>query len=657
VGRTISLSSHAADIVGVAARGFDGLEVGRTFDVAVPICAEPILSDYDKGRLASGTDWWLSVFGRLKPGWSVERASAHFATMSPELFRTTLPPEYPTVSIPKYLAFRLRAEPAGSGISQLREQYEAPLWILLATAGLVLLIACANLANLLLARATSRQREIAIRLGLGASRGRVVRQLLTESLVLAITGGVAGVVVARWLGASCVRLLDTGSSATQLPLALDWRVLAFTSGLSILTCLLFGLEPALSATRRRTDSAMHVTTRTATSGQESAAILRVLVVAQVALSVVLLFGSLLFARSLRHVLAIDPGFRPSGVVSVEIGFSRLNLPPIGRAMFKRTLLERVIAVPGVERAATVSVVPLSGYSSSNAVWSTADTSRRFSAKLNMVGQGYCATMGIPLVMGRDFSEADTPQSPLVAIVNEAFVSALGRGSRVMGTHFTREATPREPEKTFEIVGVMRNSKYVDLREDDRPVAFFADAQMPQQPYVRFVVHSMMPPEALTPAITRVLSDVDPRMVPDYQVLTERIDELFVRDRMLATLSGWFGALAGVLTLVGLYGVLAYTVARRTNEIGIRMALGAGRGPIVRLVLGEVGALVAIGAVSGAALAYAAGRSAASLVFGDVRPIRRRSQVRSPSPGDRATGRLSARAPRDPDRAVVALRAE
>jgi hypothetical protein len=239
--------------------------------------------------------------------------------------------------------------------------------------------------------------------------------------------------------------------------------------------------------------------------------------------------------------------------------------------------------------------------------------------LNTVGPGYCATIGIPLVAGRDFNEADTPQSPLVAIVNEAFVSALGRGSQVLGTHFTREATPREPEKTFEIVGVMRNSKYHDLREGDLPVAFFADAQMPQQPYVRFVVQSAIPPAALTPAITRLLSEVDPRMVTDYKVLTERIDELSVRDRMLATLSGWFGALAGVLTLAGLYGLLAYTVARRTNEIGIRMALGAGRRTIVRLVLGEVGALVAIGAMSGAMLAYIAGPSAATLVFG-VRPF-------------------------------------
>jgi predicted permease len=618
VGQTIKLSSHPAEIVGVAAREFNGLEVGRGFDVALPICAEPLLDDYDKGRLASGTDWWLSVFGRLKPGWSVERATAHVAAISPELFQATLPPEYPKVSVPKYLAFRLRAEPAATGISQLREQYEAPLWILLATTGLVLLIACANLANLLLARATARRREIAIRLGVGASRGRIVRQLLTESLVLATLGGAAGAIVGRWLGRACVSLLDTGSSVTELSLRLDWRVAAFTVGLSILTCLLFGLVPALSSTRRGADIAMHVATRGSTAGRESAAIRRALVVVQVALSVVLLFGSLLFTRSLRNVLAIDPGFRASGVVAVEIGFSRLNLPPASRAMFRRTLLERVSAVPGVERAGTVNIVPLSGLSSGNTVWPVADTSRRFSSRLNTVGPGYCVTMGIPLVAGRDFTDGDTRASPLVAIVNEAFVAALGRGPQVVGTRFTREATPREPEKTLEIVGVMRNSKYGDLREDDRPVAFFADAQMGQPPYVRIAMRSALPPSALTPAITRVLADIDPRLVVDYEVLSEQIADSLVRDRMLATLSGAFGILAGVLTLVGLYGLMAYTVARRTNEIGIRMALGAGHRSVVRLVLGEVGLLVAAGAVGGVGLAFAAGRSAAALLFG-VRP--------------------------------------
>lgn len=618
IGRILTLSSHPAEIVGVAPRGFNGLDVGHTFDVALPVCSDPIFSDDGKGRLRSGTDWWLSVFGRLKPGWSLERANAYFAAMSPDLFRTTLPADYPKMSVSKYLAFRLRADAAGAGVSQLREQYEAPLWILLATTGLVLLVACANLANLLLARATARQREIAIRLGVGASRGRVVRQLLTESLVLAAAGGIAGVALAGWLGAACVRLLDTDASTTTLTIGLDWRVLAFTAALSILTCLLFGLAPALNATRRNADAAMPVTTRAPNAGRDSRTIRRALVVAQVALSIVLLFGSLLFARSLRNLLSVDPGFQPAGIIAAEMTAGHLTAPGTQRAAVRRELLAHVRAIPGVERVATVMVVPMSGYQSSNTVWSDADTSRRFTSLLNTVGPDYCETMGIRLVAGREFRDADTADSPMVAIVNEAFVAALGRGPEVVGTHFTRESTPRAPEQTFEIVGVMRNSKYVDLREADRPVAFVADAQVTQPAFVRMVIRSGVPPSALTPAITRRLAAIDPRIIVDYAVLTTRIDETLVRDRMVATLSGWFGGLAAVLTLAGLYGLLAYTVARRTNEIGIRMALGAGRRAIVRLVLGEVGVLIAIGGVAGAVLASAAGHSAAALLFG-VRP--------------------------------------
>ncbi|HEX6463561.1 MAG TPA: ABC transporter permease, partial [Vicinamibacterales bacterium] len=367
VGQTIDVSSRPVEIIGVAPGGFSGLEVGRTFDLAIPICVDPLMSEDGKGRLPSGTDWWLSVFGRLKPGWTVARATAHFAAISRDLFRATLPAGYPQVSVPNYLAFTLRADSAASGISQLRERYEAPLWLLLGTAGLVLLIACANLANLLLARATARQREIAIRLGLGASRGRVIRQLLTESLLLALIGGTVGIAVAGWLGHALVALLDTSTSVTALTIGLDWRVLAFTAGVSAMTCLLFGLAPALTATRRHAMTAIHVTTRGASAGRDPRAARRALVVAQVALSLVLLFTSLLFARSLRNVLAVDPGFHASGIVAAEISYERLDVARDDRAAFRKMLLEHVVALPGVERAAIVNVVPLSGSSSSNQV--------------------------------------------------------------------------------------------------------------------------------------------------------------------------------------------------------------------------------------------------------------------------------------------------
>jgi putative ABC transport system permease protein len=619
VGQTIALNSNPAEVVGVAPASFLGLDVGKTFDVAVPTCADPMFSGDDKGRLASGTTWWLSVFGRLKPGWSIERATAHLAAISPELFKTTLPPTYPSVSVPGYLRFKLAASPAGLGLSQLRDAYTTPLWMLLGTAALVLLIACANLANLLLARATARQREIAVRLGIGASRGRLIRQLLTESFLLASIGGVCATLLAGGLSRSFVALLDTNNRSIELAVDLDWRVLAFSTGLSLLTCILFGLAPALNATRVSASSVMRSTARGATSGREAVGLRRALVVAQVALSVVLLFGSLLFARSLRNLVTMDPGFRADGVITAGINFRRLDSGLERRTLFRRELLDRARALPGVQSAATARIIPASGDSSGNAVWPDGDQSRQFDASLNWISSGFFATMGTPMMAGRDFSDADTPQTMPVAIVNETFASRIARrGPPVIGTRFTREATPSDPPKTFEIVGVVRNSTYADLKEGEVPVAFLADAQHAGGGYLRVVMRSSLPPDAMTAAMTRALADIDPQIGVAYGVLRTQIRDTIVRERLLATLSAGFGVLAAILTMVGLYGLIAYTVTRRTSEIGVRMALGAGRAAIARIILRETMLLVSIGAVLGVLLALAGGRAASTLLFA-VRP--------------------------------------
>ena len=614
IGQTIALGSRRAEIVGVAPKGFFGLEVGRTFDFAMPICAEPLFSDDGKGRLALGTDWWLGVFGRLAPGWTEERATAQLAAISPALFRATLPANYPAESVPKYLNFRLGAYPAASGVSQLRETYESPLWLLLGIAGLVLLIACANLANLLFARATARQREIAVRLGLGASRGRIVRQLFTESLMLAAIGGAAGAFLAGLLSRAFVGLLDTTSSSTTLALGVDWRVLAFTSGLTLLTCLLFGLAPALNATRVTASAVMRSTSRSTTSGRETILLRRALVIAQVALSVTLLFGSLLFARSLRNISTIDPGFKADGVIAAAVTFRRVEVPQERRLDFRREMLERLRALPGIQSAALVRIVPVSGNAMGNDYWPEADRTRRINSAVNSVGPGFFETMGIRLIAGRDFAESDTPQSTPVAIVSEEFAAKLSGGGPVVGTRITRQTTPSSPERTFQIVGVVRNSKYLDLKEEIAPVIYLADAQDSPTAYARFVIRSSLPSASVTAAVTRVLADVDPRIGVVYATLTTQIGDTLVRDRLLATLSAAFGVLAAILTLVGLYGLIAYTVTRRTNEIGVRMALGAGRAAIARLILRETTILLGAGAVLGIGLALAGGRAAQALLF-------------------------------------------
>jgi putative ABC transport system permease protein len=627
VGQPLTLNSRAVEIVGVAPASFHGLDVGKTFDVAIPVCADPVLSDDGQawplrggtaGRLEMGTVWWLSVFGRLSPGWTAERASAHLAAISPELFKASLPPTYPTESVQKYLDFKLAMYPGGAGLSELREAYTSPLWMLLGIAALVLLIACANLANLLLARATARQREIAARLAMGASRGRLIRQLLTESLLLAVIGGVSATLLAGVLSRAFVALLDTGGS-TVLALGVDWRVLAFTTGLSLLTCLLFGLAPAMDATRVSASSVMRASARDSTAGREVVSLRRGLVVAQVALSVVLLFGSLLFAASLRNLVTTDPGFNADGVVTAAINFSRLNLPVERRAAFRREVLDRLRALPSVQAAATTRIIPASGNSAGNTAWPEGDQSRQFDPRLNWVGTGYFTALGMPFVAGRDFTDADTLESTPVAIVNETFASKIaGSGRTVVGRRFTQEATPSSPVKTFEIVGVVRNAMYADPKEGVIPVAFLSDAQRHPSASMQVVMRSALPAATITPAVTRVLADIDPRIGVAYGVLSTAIRDTVGRERLLATLSGGFGVLAAILTLVGLYGLIAYTVTRRTNEIGIRMALGAGRTAIARLILRETSVLLAIGAAVGVVLALAGGRAASTLLFG-VRP--------------------------------------
>jgi predicted permease len=451
---------------------------------------------------------------------------------------------------------------------------------------------------------------------MGASRARVVRQLLTESLLLAGIGGICATLLAGALSRSFVLLLDTQNNSTALDLGLDWRVLAFTTAVSLLTCMLFGLAPALNATRVSASSLMRATTRGATSGREVVGLRRTLVVAQVTLSVVLLFSSLLFARSLQNLVTLDPGFDTDGVITASINFRRADVPPAGRAAFRSQLVERVRALPGVQSAAATRIIPISGNASGNSVWPEGHPARQLGVAFSWVGSGYFATLRTPMVAGRDFGETDTPQSTPVAVVNEAFASRLwGTAGSVVGQRFTREATPVGPEQTFEVVGVVKTSKYAELKEDILPVAFLSEAQDNGGAYTNIIVRSALPPAVVTAALTKALADVDPRIGVVYGVMETQIRETVVRERLLATLSGCFGVLAAILTLVGLYGLNAYTVTRRTNEIGVRMALGAGRSAIARLILRETGVLLAIGAVFGTILAVAAGRAAATLLFG------------------------------------------
>jgi predicted permease len=418
----------------------------------------------------------------------------------------------------------------------------------------------------------------------------------------------------QWL----VAALETTDNTITLPVGVDWRVLGFAAMLAIATCLLFGLAPAIRATRVAAVSVLRVSTRGATAGRESVALRRGLVVVQIALSVALLFGSLLFARTLRNVLNVDPGFRADGLVVAGVNASRLSLPVDRLAAHRQELIDRVRAIPGVQAVSTVDVAPVSGDSGGNDVWPERDRTAKFNTLVNFVGQGYFATLGVPFTAGRDFDGRDVPESTRVVIVNETFAAKLGGAAAAVGQRVTRESTPRNPEKTFEIIGVVKDSTYRTVKEDPYPVLFYPSTQDDPGRYNQLIVRSSLPPAATTAAMTATLAGIDRRLVVSYSVVPTMIHDTLVQERLLATLSSGFALLAAVLTVVGLYGLIAYSVTRRTSEIGVRLALGAGRGDILRLILRETGILVGVGVALGAGLAVGGGLTASTLLF-RVRP--------------------------------------
>ncbi len=616
LGKKLSLEGHPVSVIGVTPPEFFGVEVGRNFDVAVPVCAEPWVMGEDS-HLAKRHHWWLAVIGRLKPGWTVARAAAQVNAMSPAVFEATVPPNYRPDDAKYYTQYKLAAKPAGLGVSNLREQYQQPLLLLLGIAGLVLLIACANLANLTLARASTREREMAIRLAVGADRGRLIRQLLAESLLLTLIGTAFGAGLAHWLSSGLVSFLATGRNPLFLELEPDWRVLVFTAAVAVLTCVLFGLTPALRATRTPPSAAMKGSGRGLTADRERFGLRRILVVSQVALSLVLLVGALLFVGSLRKLMILDAGFRQDGLLIAGIDISRLNDPVARRAAFYRDLLAAVRATPGVEQAATAGIVQLSGNGWNNVIEIFGQNKNdRMIPWFDRVSAGYFQTMGMPLIAGRDFNDHDTPASPEVAIVNQEFSNKFLAGANPIGKQFRVLVGPGEPEHVCQIVGLVKNSKYQSLRENFKPLVYVAVTQE-KKPGTgdNLIVRSTLPLGTLLPRLKNTINDQNAAVLIQFQPFKTQVQDSLVRERLMATLSGFFGLLAGVLATVGLYGVISYMVAKRRNEIGIRIALGANRRSVLRLILAEASLLVGLGLVIGTALAIAAARTATSLLYG------------------------------------------
>jgi len=491
---------------------------------------------------------------------------------------------------------------------------------LLAITSLVLLIACANLANLMLARASAREREVAVRLALGAVRRRLVRQLLAESLLLAVAGAGAGLLLARTLAHFLASFLSTRFNEVFLNLNPDWRVFAFTAGVASVATVLFGLMPALRATRIAPGEAMKAGGRGLTADRQRFGLRRVLVVSQVAFSLALIVVALLFTRSLRNLLTVDLGFQRTGILVTNLDFTQLHLAA-RHLTFKEELLERIRSTPGVDSAADAAIVPISGSSSNRTVWMEgSDPSQAKSPWFDWVSPDFFETMGTPLLAGRDFNDHDTPNSPKVAIVNEVFVRQFSTGANPLGKRIWQKAELGRPQVAYEIVGLVRNTKYQDLREDYPPLIYVPMSQLDDcrggcVDSDTILIRSNSSFAGLTPAVKQTIAQANPDISIEFKSLEGMIHDELIGERLMATLSGFFGVLAALLAVVGLYGVMSYMVVRRTNEIGIRMTLGAGRGEITRMIIGEAGVLLAAGLGVGIVLSLAGGRAASSLLFG------------------------------------------
>jgi putative ABC transport system permease protein len=493
---------------------------------------------------------------------------------------------------------------------------------LLAISGLVLLLACTNLANLMLARAEMRQREIAVRLALGASRRRLIRQLLTENVFLALLGGAVGLILAQVLGMVLVAFIGNSENPIFLPLYPDMRVLLFTIGIALLTCVFFGVAPALRAGRVDPGTVMKANGRGITAGRQHVLVRRELIVSQVALSLVLLTAALLFVQTFRNLLTLNAGFRQDGVLIADFNFSALHIPAQNRAEFKRELVTSVRNTPGVISAAETTIVPLNGDGWNEFIEIPERGISRQLVYFNAVSPGYFQTLQIPLLAGADFDDSDTATSPLVAIVNERFARTYFGNTDPVGKTIGIRQDGDRPNRIYRIVGLVGNTRYRDIHDVPTPIIFVSPYQTADAGTdSTFVVRSNEALASLIPSLKDAAAKKSPEIVLTFSVLRTSILERLTRERLMATLSGVYGALAAVLAMVGIYGMLSYMVIRRRSEMGLRIALGAQRASVLGIVLREATGLVAGGLVVGTGIAIACAKTARTLLYG-IEPLDR-----------------------------------
>src|SRR6266705_654825 len=633
VGKTLIVDNHSFTVVGVAQAGFDGAEPGYAAKLFFPVMMQPQIFAFTSNLFTDRRSRWVNAFGRLKPGVTQAQAKASLQPFMHSMLemevREAAFSHASAFAREQFLKCWIDVLPGSQGRQEFRRELSTPLWVLMATTGVVLLIACANIANLLLARATRRQKEIAVRLAIGASRARIIRQLLTETISLAALGGMVGLGIAFWADKALLRIyLPADSTDLNISTLPDFRILVFTLGVTVLTGVVFGLVPAFQTTRPDVGRVLKDEAGAVVGGGH-AGLRKTLVVAQVALSLLLLIGAGLFLRSLKNLSNLGPGFPAERLVGFNIDPSLGGYIPERSKIYYQQLTNALSSIPGVQSVglASMRILENNEWDSSMTVegYTPAKPEDRAQPYMNQISPGYFATLGVPIVAGRDFRLNDDQEvkrgsepdrwTPTTVMINEKFAKRFFPGRNPIGLHMGFGSDPGTSTE-MEIIGIVKDIKYTNLRDE-----------IPEQAYVPYMgshflgsmtvyLRTAVDPNLLMPTVREKVRELDANL-PIYGLRTTetQINNSLVTERMIASLSTVFGFLATMLAVIGLYGVMSYTVAQRTREIGIRMALGAEQGNVVWMVMRDVLRLIGIGVVAGIPAALALTRVVESQLFG------------------------------------------
>jgi predicted permease len=623
IGKKLILNGYPFTVVGVSQAGFDGTDPTNAPQVRVPIAMKLQVDQLGFYDLKNRRNRWVNTYARMKPGVTLEQAKASLQPLMHQMLEREVQEKDFAHAAPEtkqaFLKMFIDLLPAAKGRSGLRDQISSPLLVLMAIVGLVLLIACANVANLLIARATARQKEIAVRLAMGAGRGQIVSQLLVESLLLSLAGGLAGLLLAIWIDETLVGFIPTGAANTlTISATPDWRIMGFTLAVSLLTGIIFGLVPALQATRPELAPTLKDQVGAITS-TASVGLRKSLVVAQVTLSLLLLIGAGLFIRSLQNLKNLDPGFKTKNLFTFSINAPLNGYKPERSREIYRQIYDNLNSLPGVESASMAIMAIMEGNE-----WDSSVTVDTYKAKpnenlgphMNFVTPGYFKSLDVPLLQGRDFKPSDAGKdAPKVCIINEKFAKKYFPDGQALGHRIGMGGDPGT-KTDIEVVGVFRDMKYEGMR-DEIPIEMIRPYEqleftLGMSAYIR----TARDPQQTFAAARRAVQQVDPMLpVVEMKTLETQVDNSLVTERLVASLSTAFGVLATLLASIGLYGVMAYTVARRTREIGIRMALGAATGNVVWLVMKEVLILVSAGIALGLAASWGLTRYVKTQLYG------------------------------------------